>query len=263
MLLVRENIPSKLLFVENSPTEAFFVDINLRKKELLLSSSYNPNKENIENHLETLSKSLTLYSSSYENLVIVGDFNVCVEEICMSGFCDTFGLKSLIKDATCYKTPENPSSIDLILTNNPRGFQNSCVIETGLSDFRTMVVTVMKTSFERLKPRAINYRDYKSFEKKLFREDLLYELEENVDGFQEFIKICRKTLNPHTPAKQKFVRGSHLPFMKKPFQKTIMHRIRFRKKYLRNKTDENKKKVYKITKLLCLTSKKIKARILQ
>ena len=46
MLLVRENIPSKFLFVENSPTEAFFVDINLRKKEWLLSCSYNPNKEN-------------------------------------------------------------------------------------------------------------------------------------------------------------------------------------------------------------------------
>ena len=62
----------------------------------------------------------------------MADFNVGVEEISMSGFCDTFGLNSLIKDATCYKNPENPSSIDLSLTNNPRRFQNSCVIEKGL-----------------------------------------------------------------------------------------------------------------------------------
>ena len=82
---------------------------------------------------------MALYSSSYENLIIVGDFNVCVEEICMPGFCDTFGLKSLIKNAACYKNPENPSSIDLILTNNPRSFQNSCVIGKGLSDFHRMV----------------------------------------------------------------------------------------------------------------------------
>ena len=61
---------------------------------------------------------MALYSSSYENLIIVGDFNVCVDEISMSGFCDTFDLKSLIKDTTCYKNPENPSSIDLILINN-------------------------------------------------------------------------------------------------------------------------------------------------
>ena len=160
--------------VENSPTEAFFDEMNLRKEKWLLSCSYNPNRENIENHLETLSKSLTLYSYSYENLIIVGDFNICVEEISMTGFWDTFGLKSLIKDAACYKNPENPSSTDLILTNNPRRFQKSCVIETGLSDFHKMIVTVMKTSFQRLKLKVINYRNYKSFENKLFREELLF-----------------------------------------------------------------------------------------
>ena len=103
---MKEDIPSKLLSVENSPTEVFFVEINLRNKKWLLSCSYNPTRENIENHLEALSKSLPLYSSSYENLIVVGDFNVCVEEISMSGFCDTFCLKSLIKDSTCFKKPE-------------------------------------------------------------------------------------------------------------------------------------------------------------
>ena len=53
---------------------------------------------------------------------MMDDFNVCVEESTMSGFCDTFGLKSLIEDAICYRTPENSSSIDLILTDNPRSF---------------------------------------------------------------------------------------------------------------------------------------------
>ena len=73
----------------------------------------------------------------------------------MSGFCDTFGLKRLIKDATCYKNRENSGSIDLILTNNPLSFQYSCVIETGLSDFHRMVVTVMETSFERLQNQEL------------------------------------------------------------------------------------------------------------
>ena len=64
--------------------------------------------------------------------------------------CQGFALHSVsIKDAICYKNTENPSSIDLILTNNPRSFQNSCVIETGLLDFHRMVVTVMETTFER------------------------------------------------------------------------------------------------------------------
>ena len=58
--------------------------------------------------------------------------------------CNIFGLKSLKKDEICYKNPENSGNIYLILTNNPRGFQNSCVIETGITDFHRMVVTVMK-----------------------------------------------------------------------------------------------------------------------
>ena len=47
---------------------------------------------------------------------------------------------------TCFKNPDNPSRIDLILTNRSISFQNSGVIETGLSDFHKLVVTVMKTS---------------------------------------------------------------------------------------------------------------------
>ena len=166
---------------------------------------------------------MALYSSSYENIIIMSDFNICVEQISLTGFYNTFGLKSLIKDATCYKNPENPSSIDLILTNNPRSFQNSSVIQTGLSDFHRMVVTIMKTFFERLKPRIISYRDHRSFENKSFREKLLFELsnstlEENADGSEEFIEIRQKTVNRHAPAKQKFIRGNHLPFMNKTFQ---------------------------------------------
>ena len=61
ILFVRADIPSKLLTVENSPAEAFFVEIKLRKKKWFLSCSYNPNRENMESQLETLSKSLVLY----------------------------------------------------------------------------------------------------------------------------------------------------------------------------------------------------------
>ena len=47
--------------------------------------------------------------------------------------------------------------IDLILTNSPYSFQNSCVMETGLSDFHKMIVSVMKTYFQKLKPKIVQY----------------------------------------------------------------------------------------------------------
>ena len=44
--------------------------------------------------------------------------------------CESYGLKNLIKVPTCYKNPQNPSCIDLILTNSPLSFQSSVVIKT-------------------------------------------------------------------------------------------------------------------------------------
>ena len=59
-------------------------------------------------------------------------------------------LKTLIKQKTCFKNPENPTCIDLILTNSPRSFQNSSVFETGLSDFhkRTIKTILSKVKTE-------------------------------------------------------------------------------------------------------------------
>ena len=58
----------------------------------------------------------------------------------MECFCECYKFKSFVKDPTCFKNSENPSCVDLILTNIPYSFQNSCVIETGLSDFHEMIV---------------------------------------------------------------------------------------------------------------------------
>ena len=160
--------------IETSPTEDFYVEISLRKKKWLLCSSYNPNKNNIEFHLENVTKNLALYSSNYENLIIFGDTNVSIDNSCMAGFCNIYDLRSLITKPTCYKNPENPTYIELIFTNHPLNFQNSCVLETGLSDFHKMTVTSMKVSNQRL--QLINYSDYRRFQNNLFREKLLSEL---------------------------------------------------------------------------------------
>ena len=104
------------------------------------------------------------------------DFNTEVTQTSMTVFCDSYEFKNLIKDATCYKNPEKPSCTDLILTNNPNSFQNSDTMETGLSDFHNMTLTVMKTTFEKLNPNIIHYRDYRKFSNDKFRENLISSL---------------------------------------------------------------------------------------
>ena len=173
LVYVQENIPAKLLSSEAKTIEGIFIELNFRKKKWLLSCSYNPSKSNIISHLEHLRRSLDLYSANYDNLLLMGDFNVNTSELNMKDFCDSYGFKSLIKVPTCFKNPENPSCIDLILTNNPLSFQNSGVIETGLSDFHKMIVTVMKTTNQKLDPKITHYRDYNTFCNDNFREHLL------------------------------------------------------------------------------------------
>ena len=188
------------------PIEGIYIELTLRKKKWLLSCSYNPNKNKISNHLEALRRSLDLYSAQYEDIIIFGDFNVETEEPCMGCFCELYGLKNLIKEPTCFKNPQNPSSIDLILTNNPSSFLKSHVIETGLSDFHKMTVAVMKTTFQKLAPKIIHYRDYKNFCNDSFRQVLLSKLSKeninpNSDGLETFLKTCISVLDTLAPLK--------------------------------------------------------------
>ena len=74
-------------------------------------------------------------SSKYEKILILGDFNAGIEEKHMKSFCDNYNLKSLMKQPTCYKNPDNPICVDLLLANAPRSFQSARLSETGLSDF--------------------------------------------------------------------------------------------------------------------------------
>ena len=122
LLYIKEVIPSYLVATEKEPVESFYVEINFRNKKYLISCSYNPQKIMVSNHLATLEKFLDLHSLKYEKVLILGDFNVGVNEQYMQSFCETYDLKSLIKQPTCYKNPNSPICIDLILTNVPCSF---------------------------------------------------------------------------------------------------------------------------------------------
>ena len=122
-------------------------------------------------------------------MIFFGDFNVTDDEHRMKSFCENYSLKNLVRQPTCYKNPHNPVCIDLILTYVPRSFQSICVVETRLSDFHLMTLTVMRKSFKKYQPKIINYRSYKNFSNEKYRETLINDLSKenfinNDDGFQ-------------------------------------------------------------------------------
>ena len=178
-------------------------------------------------------------------MIFLGDFNVTDDEHHMKSFCENYGLKNLIRQPTCYKNPSNPVCIDLILTNVPRSFQSTCVVETGLSDFHLMTLTVMRKSFKKYQPKIINYRSYKNFSNEKYRETLINNLSKenfinNDDGFQRFCHISLDALNKHAPRKKKHARGNQMPFFNKELSKAIMTRTKLRKIFLQNRSKGNR-----------------------
>ena len=149
-------------------------------------------------------------------------------------FWASYNLKNLIKQPTCFKNPDNPTLIDLILANHPKSFHLSSVFETGLSDFHKLTLTVLKTFHVKHKPKIIHYRNFNHSDNASFRADLLQELPlENVlpGEFEKVKYISSKVLNIYAPIKEKHVRCNQSPFMSKQLGKAIMARTRLLNKY--------------------------------
>ena len=109
-----------------------------------------------------IARALDAYNDIYDKFLLVGDFNAAENEAVISEFLDLYNLTNLVKGKTCFKSRNNPSCIDLFLTNCNKSFQNTNVISAGMSDHHKMIVTVMKTTFVKANPREINYRSYKN-----------------------------------------------------------------------------------------------------
>ena len=157
MVDIREDIPSKLLDKHVFPfdMEGLFVEHNFRKCKWPLFGTYHPPSQANIYYFDKLDKAFDTYSS-YEKRLLIGDLNTETSDPRIDSFIYEHDFQNLVKDKTCFKSVENPSCIDIILTNNAMAFQNTTTVFTGLSDFHKLVLTVLKTSITKSKPQK-NY----------------------------------------------------------------------------------------------------------
>ena len=153
----------------------------------------------------------------------MGDFNAHLLNNFVDSFCGSYNLKSLTKKPKCFKNPDHPTCIDLILTNRQKRFQNSTNIEIGLCDFHNPTVTVFKSYLKKRKPKELTYRDFKNSNQQ-FRTEL--------------------------------VRNNQSSFITKEVRKTIMTRSRLRNKFLKTKSQECKQ-AYNKQRNLCVKKVRI------
>ena len=170
-------ICKRLLRYETKTSESIASEITINRKKWVILSVYRPPSANISVFFEEISAFCNLIYKKYGNIIIMGDININSihpndrEYSKLQDFCGVFSLNNLINKNTCY-TNNHQSSIDVILTNKPRSFQNTSVIETGLSDCHKLITATLKSHIIRLKPGIIKYRNYKYFNKNSFLDDL-------------------------------------------------------------------------------------------
>ena len=92
------------------------------------------------------------------------------------------------------------------MTNRPKPFNESEAIETGLSDFCKISLTVMKVFYIKQKPKFIHYKNYKDFS----NEDFMRELEITLSSFFQisfwtFKSTADNIIQKHALIKKRFI----------------------------------------------------------
>ena len=88
-------------------------------------------------------------------MFVKGDVNMKTENIYLNDLLLIYDL--IIIETTCYQL-QNPNCINHFLTNRKDLFKHCQTFETGLSDHRKLISTIMKSGRFKGPPKKKNYR---------------------------------------------------------------------------------------------------------
>ena len=119
------------------------IEVNLKQFKLLVVSMYRPPDQKLEYFLSSTTDSLHHYLKTYEDFIVMGDFNESETSPALDSFMDEQKCKNIIKNEICFKSVKG---IDLILTSRPSLHQFTNVIETGISGHHLLIYTMLKST---------------------------------------------------------------------------------------------------------------------
>ena len=195
-IYINESISVKQLNLHKDDSETLFLEINFRLRQWLAVGAYKPPDRSKSVFLECLSKSLSIYLDTYENVILLGEFNMTTEDKKLQFLEDSFNLDRLIKKQICFEGFH--SCIDLIIPNRKAYFKRTCILETGISDFHKLTVVSLKSQTLNAPPKRKLYIDYKAFDGNSFNNDLKTKLAPiKILDYSSFEDIFINVLNTH------------------------------------------------------------------
>ena len=95
----------------------------------------------------------------------------------------------------------NPSSMIILLQTSL--FLKSCTVETEISDYHKLTMSICRMTFAKGKNKKLFHRCYKNFDGKLFEETLIKNVSETELSLKIFETTLSLTLEKFAPLKQK------------------------------------------------------------
>ena len=213
IVFIRDGIiAQRLNKFETKTAETICIEITISGRKWFIVFAYRPESIDRKLFFDELNICLSLAATKYDHILLAGDLNVDMDipkkdtKGFLSDICDTFDFSNLINNKTCHKS-NGGASLDVLLTNYPMCFQHTSTIETGLSDHHKLVLTFLKSTFNRLPPKELSYRCYKNFNEENYLDDLK-NLSVNTilnaeDPYRSLAVQVRKLVDEQAPLKTK------------------------------------------------------------
>ena len=92
---INENVPSKTVTVEGivKECEIVLIEFSIRVRKWLFIGLYKPPTQNEDNFFDDLSLIINKLTCQYENFMLIGDFNMTIENKNLEAFMNSFGLE--------------------------------------------------------------------------------------------------------------------------------------------------------------------------
>ena len=217
------------------------IPYDIPSPQWLVIGLYKPPNQNKTEFINFMNSALNEITPKYENIMLLGDFNMTPKDTSIQNICNTYSFKNLVNEPTCFKGVI-PTCIDLVLTNQNQLLMKTTTHTTGISDVHKLVTTIFKSTYVKGNPITKYYRDYKNFDRKNFEIDLRHQLHSNEEVLTEysiFQQIFIELLDKHAPIKKKILRANNSTFMTKALRKAIMQRSRLKNIYYKTRNAEN------------------------
>ena len=153
MLYINENISCRPL--NEHPIfpdlELIVFELHRSKRKWLFLGIHKPPCQNDIEFLNRINSILDHHLRTYENIILIRDFNLCVENTHLEATLENYDLNNLINMPTCYQS-NNSTCIDLVLTNKKNLFKLPDTFERSLSDHHKIILTILKSRGFKGKP---------------------------------------------------------------------------------------------------------------